>query len=368
MDYENVHIHKVNGATSFVGVKIYDNKINIFVPNVFRYNETNLKESMPDIIKFLKSISLAKTKKKVEILSSKKGEKNELIWDIEAYLWLINDYLDNGLFYTREKIYVNDGNGKIDWKRTLKKIPVITNENIVYLELVTNKVAPTNSLISQVYKYCLDLSLRRIGWVFNYNFKIQYERTMSIKEMVYIVKKELSSTYDDIKRLRFKHMLSILEGASDDYNTINKHTYGVDHYYYVFEKMVDTLFGNINDNQKNIYNPPTYWVIGDAERKKAPLEPDTIHNIYKNDIKYTYILDSKMYGYGYSANFKDLPGSQSIQKQITYGDYVKNVIEKGKNIKIRNVFILPYNMYDNPFIIGEKIYFFGLYLFWEFQV
>ena len=36
----------------------------------------------------------------------------------------------------------------------------------------------------------------------------------------------------------------------------------------------------------------------------------------------------------------DLPDTQSLQKQITYGDYVHNKI---KDEHVRNAFILPYN-------------------------
>ena len=39
----------------------------------------------------------------------------------------------------------------------------------------------------------------------------------------------------------------------------------------------------------------------------------------------------------------DLPETQSIQKQITYGDYVFITLDKSDNSKVRNVFILPYN-------------------------
>lgn len=39
----------------------------------------------------------------------------------------------------------------------------------------------------------------------------------------------------------------------------------------------------------------------------------------------------------------DLPETQSIQKQITYGDYVFNTLDKSDNSKVRNAFILPCN-------------------------
>lgn len=40
---------------------------------------------------------------------------------------------------------------------------------------------------------------------------------------------------------------------------------------------------------------------------------------------------------------RDLPETQSIQKQITYVDHVFNTLDKSDNPKVRNAFILPYN-------------------------
>ena len=49
-----------------------------------------------------------------------------------------------------------------------------------------------------------------------------------------------------------------------------------------------------------------------------------------------------MYQYGATGNFKDLPETSSIQKQVTYGDHVYNNINKSQG-SVYNAFILPYN-------------------------
>lgn len=359
MEQYKIKIINAKKATDFVGVRIDGYNVNVHVPEAFRYDSKNIKNSMPEIIQLLKSVRLATTIRKQDMKTSDSYEVGE-VWSIDSYLWLINDYIDNGFYYQRNKVYIGNGNGKIDWKRTLKKTPFLSDGNIIYSNITTSKVAPSNSVITQVYKCCLDLSLKRIGWVFDYKFKIDFERTMSIKEMIYVIKGELSSTFDDIKCKRFKHMVSILENLSDDYSKSNKYTYGIEHYYYVFEKMIDLMFGNISDAQKKRYNPATFWVIGDDKtHRNNPLEPDTIHNFMDKEVKTTYIIDSKLYSYGCTASLNNLPGSQSIQKQITYGDYVKNTLEKGKDVLVRNIFILPYNKENNDFCVKDDLYCFG---------
>lgn len=354
---DNVNIINVKSAIEFVGIKIQDNEINVFVPRAFRKN-TDKKQLYKDVLLFLKTLSLAKTKKKEKMSYSSNFEQGD-IWSIDSYIWIINDYIDNGFYYPMEKMYSNDCNGKINWRRTLQTTPLYSNGNLIYNDLVTTKMSTSNDIVTEIYKLCLAISLKRIGWVFNIKYKINVELTKTTKEMIHTLNKHLYKTFDDTKRLRFHHMLSILWSVTDDNINAKKYTYGINHYYYVFEKMIDSMFSNINSVEKKKYNPSTYWVIEkDSNKKeKAPLEPDTIHvfgNMSEN--RKVYIIDSKLYNFSDTELMKDIPGSQSIQKQITYADYVTNELQEKY---VRNVFILPYNKEDNRFNYTDNIVYFG---------
>jgi len=72
----------------------------------------------------------------------------------------------------------------------------------------------------------------------------------------------------------------------------------------------------------------------------------------------TFILDSKFYRFGYTGNEADLPETTSIQKQITYGDYIF------KNSKVRishiyNAFLLPYDKNRNEFKSDNNLQYIG---------
>ena len=324
-------INPVTKSNDFVGIRIEDGEINIYVPQVFR-KESNYKR---DLLLFLKSISLAKTLEKEKL---DKGSNNlNSVWPINSYLWIIKDYLENGFYYNREKVYSNSYSGKIEWKKTMKQIPIYSDGNIIYDKLVTSKMAASNDLIAQIYKLCLKQSIEKIGWVYNYNLKVDVQQIVSTSEMVATVRKEISNTFDDIKRMRFNHMLKILKTTEGNKTVSNEYTYGIENYYYVFETMVDKLFDGIKESEKKKYNPNGYWQLNNQKPGLASsLRPDTI---LKRDGA-TYILDAKMYQYGVTQDVKDLPETQSIQKQITYGDYAyHNLNEK----KVRHAFILPYN-------------------------
>ena len=334
----DVEIVPVDKSNSFVGIRIDEGVVKVFVPNVFR-KEENWKK---DIKLFLKSIEIAKTKNKEN--NNKGSNSLDNAWPIDSYLWLINDYLENGLYYNREKKISRSNSGKIEWKRTLQQVPIYSDGNIVYDQLITSKMTPSNDMITHIYIICLRQSIDKIGWLFNYNFHIQIDQVASIKEMIMRVRKELNETFDDVKRIRFNHMLNILTTTEGDNMLSSHYSYGITNYYYVFETMVDMLFDGITGDEKKKYDPNGYWQLNNRSRFLASrLRPDTI--LKRN--KKTYILDAKMYQYGATHDYSKLPETQSLQKQITYGDFVSNNLQD-KNV--RNAFILPYNKCLRSFI------------------
>ena len=59
-----------------------------------------------------------------------------------------------------------------------------------------------------------------------------------------------------------------------------------------------------------------------------------------NDV---FILDSKFYRFGFTGVEGDLPETTSIQKQITYGDYIKKNVTKIHIENVYNAFLIPYD-------------------------
>ena len=109
-----------------------------------------------------------------------------------------------------------------------------------------------------------------------------------------------------------------------------------------------------------IYNPKATWKIFKPEVKEkdaSKLRPDTI--LIKDNI--AYIIDSKFYRFGSSGDINDLPETTSIQKQVTYGEYLSKINEnKTINVdKILNAFILPYDKTKEKFKSNENIQYIG---------
>ena len=116
--------------------------------------------------------------------------------------------------------------------------------------------------------------------------------------------------------------------------------------------MVDYVFSNVTDITK--YNPNAKWYLkknGYAPKDASSLRPDTIRlepipSDSNTDEKVAYVLDAKFYRFGTTGNESDLPTTTSIQKQITYGEYVK-MMKPGVYEEIYSAFVMPYSKKTN---------------------
>ncbi len=345
-------------GNSFVGIKIKNDRIDFYYPESYCISTINDKRAFRnDVIAILKSLSLAKTHsdKRDKTRSSFYNENSPAIM---SYLWIINDYLSNGIYVNREKETKKNQHGKINWSKTLKTEPIISNNSLIFKDFIVETKSEYDNVIVAAYRYCVKQSIKMVGWLFsglNQNIIECFPFNKTVKKLyVVALKKELDKTFDDLKKIRLTHMLKIIEGINEDENT-EELIYGVDNYEYVFERMINQIFGNQKSLEK--FEPKANWYLLHNNFKKEPsskMRPDTV--LIQNDT--AYILDSKYYRFGITGKSEDLPETTSIQKQITYGDYIKNN-HSLKISNIRNGFILPYNKNNNPFYSSETIHYVG---------
>lgn len=363
MKINNFHPQATTGEVdnSFVGLKIKGNDVFLYYPETyhFEYNKDKNEYDITAILNLLKTIRLGKThSKEHNVAFNSHREDNEFA--IYSYLWLIRDWLNNGFYINREKNFKVNQKGKVNWKRTLNQQPIISNGNVIYNNVVVEVKSEIDQLLLEIHKYCIKKSIEYIGWLFNLTSKgINCRKLNESLKKVYIrtLNIELERTFDDIKKMRLNHMRSLLVGL-DVNNDDKDFVYGVDSYYYIFERMIDYIFSTEKDLAK--FNPNATWKIfkpKEKEKAASKLRPDTI--LIKDNI--AYIIDSKFYRFGSTGDINDLPETTSIQKQITYGEYLSKINEsKGINVdKILNAFILPYDKAKDMFKSYENIQYIG---------
>jgi hypothetical protein len=359
----NLKLHPVTGKEddSFVGLRITGNDINLYYPETYDISEET-KALRLEIVALIKSIKLAKTNSDApSSLFSSANVSSEFALD--SYLWMINDYLTHGFYINSEKMFAQTTNGKINWKRTLQTQPLVAkNGNVIYLDMISEVKNPADNLIVEIHKYCVKKSIDYIGWLFNLSSaSIHVPPFSEIKKKEYLValNAELEKTFDDDKKLRLNHMANIVKGLDADAK-LTDFTYGVDNYHYVYERMVDYVFGGQTDIQD--FYPNGEWRLVHFPGKvfdSSNLRPDTILLKSQDSGNDAYVLDSKFYRFGTTGLVSDLPETTSIQKQITYGDFIKT----NAGFPIRNVysaFILPYNKKEGPYKSDQDLQFIGM--------
>ena len=358
---------------AFVGVRIRNDSIEFHYPESYDLAGVDDVLTIKDIASFrrdmidiLHTISLAKTRSSA-FQKTENGVSSAKNFTFMSYLWIIRDYIVNGFYRNNEKIYRHNAKGKINWKKTLNTQPIISNGNVIYNNLVIEITNDCDSVITEAHRLCVYDSIRKAGWLFGISekaFHVPSPTESLIKKYVRTINSEIKKTFDDVKKVRLSHMLKVLSGV-DDSKQVAEIVYGVDKYHYIYERMVDAIFGNITDIKR--YNPNASWYImreaSKLEEKEASaLRPDTIRidpyprtYLVDDRTKTAYVLDAKYYRYGTTGKMEDLPETTSIQKQVTYATHIeKNIKEKGKeNISaIHNTFILPYNKNNNN--LGRK--------------
>ena len=362
---------------AFVGVRIRNESIEFHYPESYDLSgvdETltikDLKAMRRDMIDILHTISLAKTRS-FATQKTENGVSTTQNFAFMSYLWIIRDYITNGIYRNTEKIYRNNAKGRVNWKKTLATQPIISNGNIIYNNLVVEVINDCDSILTDAHRLCIYNSIRKVGWLFGINEKAFYVPSPTknlLKKYVNTIKLELKKTFDDTKKSRLNHMLKVLSGV-DDSKQISEIVYGVDKYHYVYERMVDAIFSNIVDITK--YNPNASWFIKEGntyeEKEASSLRPDTVRiddspktYLYDTKTKTAYVLDAKFYRYGSTGKKDDLPETTSIQKQITYATHIKNNLSKEEKIEhIHNAFVLPYNKNKNSFNFNENLVYIG---------
>lgn len=347
---ENILIVPATGEQSnqFVGIKIANNKIEFHYPETYDLSEIdNVNELRKDILSILGTISLAKTRTNTLSTYNTQYTSDET-FPIESYLWIINDYLSYGRYENREKVYVDGIQGRVNWKKTFKQNPIISRGNIIYVNIISEKKNQKENIITEIYNCCVKLSIENIGWIYGLSFDsegVDYDFLIKNNHDYYItvLNNELTKTFDDNKKIRLQNMKNVLTGLDD--NTVNTRemTYGVDSYDYVFERLVDCVFSSEEDIRKFYPYAKVHLRIDQRTVDSTNLRPDTI--IVDEDNNNVYIIDAKNYRYGTTFNSNDIPETTSIQKQVTYGEFIKKM--KDEYNEVYSAFVMPYSKTRN---------------------
>lgn len=335
----------------FVGLKCDGDDISIHFPLGFDISHDE-KELRSDILLLLDTIRSTTSRKESEYVQGIKSYE-QVSFPVQAYLEVIFDFYKRGYYKEIEVLYNVAKRGKINWNRTIKtQKAYIQDGNAYYLDFVTkNNSLQNDQMITLIHEYCVYESFDKIGWLFTNSMPQKPRIKFNYKMFKGILMDKIAATFNDNNKMLFRNLLTIIDYTGAGFST-RKFQYGTYRFEYVWESLVDKVYGI---SGKEEFFPKTYWNIDKNVVPNACLEPDTIM-LCNNDV---YVLDAKYYKYGATKRAVDLPESTSINKQITYGEYIdeqKSFRQKyGDNMKVYNAFLMPFNSQSDKWMTEDKV-------------
>lgn len=343
---DKCHVNTNRDADTFVGIICDKGDFSVHFPLGFHVSEDD-RNLRKDIMLLISAIETTIGHRESGIQKSAE-DCNQTGFPIQAYLSVIYDYFERGYYREREVEYNVAKKGKINWSRTIKtQRPVIQDDEAYYIDFVTRKnTVNENQIITLIHEYCVAESFEKIGWLFT-DAKPQKPRIKRNERLFKsVLKEKLSRTFNDKNKILFNAMLQIIDNLQDEEAPI-EYKYGTYRFEYVWEALIDRVYGI---EGKAAYFPKTTWKVKGKSYDNASLEPDTIMMRGKD----IYVLDAKYYKYGATGRLGDLPESTSINKQITYGEYVaKNIANNGI---VYNAFLMPFDSLSKLWEAGEVIH------------
>lgn len=244
----------------YVGVIIIGDELLYCYPK-YIYNEDNIFDDFKQTLKVIK-----KFHKQNDIIFYENDEYNESQYSLlSLMLFFIEDYYENGVYTKTQDILEVNGNGEIDWNRTVNEsIPIFRNGKPYYHELQTRyKQNDLHNYFRLLHKCIITkcskcLEYKELLDLFDLNtIELSQKNLNDFGDKNYIkerLEKELNVEFNTHKRKLLKAMISYISESNETQNTFLS-LYGSNEYYNIWEKMCSkVLHNNLDDNLMVLFN------------------------------------------------------------------------------------------------------------------
>ena len=384
----------------YVGVVIIGDEIIYCYPK-YIYKEDNIQNDFKQILKVIKKFN-----KQNDIIFYENDEFNDSSYSLlSLMLFFIEDYYENGVYTKTQDILEVNGNGEIDWNRTVNEnFPIIQNGKPYYTELQTRY--KQNDLVNyfRLLHKCIItscskcLETKKLLDLFELNsVELSQKSIWSFGDGEYIknrLEKELNVEFNTHKRKLLKAMISYISKINNVRTTFLA-LYGSNEYYSIWEKMCSKVLnnnldvnlrvlfgdGSLEDKKLKEYIPYPIMYLDGNKIDFPRLIPDLVifnqidnefiildakyRNLRLNDVedKLTLYDINKQYLYQLAycnlIKFKKIKHVKNALLFPTYGDEVENrghiEFEMFKELGKIQLIELPANYINQLFLDGEEM-------------
>ena len=239
----------------FVGMLLINN-IPMFVIPKYVVNDDEGQQLIiiKSIIRLMNSFSEREKldSDEIEYLSLEKESLEENIIPIMCYL--LDDYLDNGIYMNEIEATEINGDGDINWERTIEEIdPVVINKQWLYSDFITYRnVLNENNYITKLHGTIINDCLKffddkQLNMIFDYsyisNVDNSFEEFDDYNNVCNEIDKEITIQFNDRKRRILQAMKLYIEkkcGAREASLSL----YGTRNFKWIWEVVCGYVFEN----------------------------------------------------------------------------------------------------------------------------
>lgn len=300
-------ICRVNTAAlddDFVGIKLEASKLCVSFPNGYRFLDTD-----GDYRRDIKNLcdTLADFKSKVMLDADNKSATSTLAFPFAEYKTVLCEY-----------------------EMLKAHIPCYANPD--YQNAVS---------------YCVNEAWEKIGWLYKTRKPSLMSATPDMKRYKFVLNIWLSQETNIQMKTYVRAMISMVDYL-DKRGMQHDFVFGTNHFEMLWRRLISLMF---DAKPAKIVLPYTKWKLNTGYQREYSEASQAMIMFYNG--KY-YLLDAVFCKYGHSGKPEHLPQSDSVSKQITFGEwFTKNSGVSGKNLF--SCFVMPFNSKDNLFKASDFV-------------
>lgn len=296
---------------------------------------------------------------------------------ISMIMALLDDYFQNGLYVNTQNIHEFNGDGEINWNRTINFIhPLWQEEDPYYLNFWTRRnTIDDKSFIQRIHECLLTIcscELEEISLLDLLDINGVYLTELSLNDLgtrdylLSCITNELNLEFNSRKQYVLKLMAALLKDSSSMIGEDNIEFFGTTSFNLVWETVCAEVFDNkltspLSDlpllstvkmppnmlgvkprTLKDLIERPKWTSIDDAVAISDTLKPDLISVERNENVCSFVILDAKYYTMRLESNkVEGQPGVGDVTKQYLYQLAYKDFIELNGIQEVKNCFLMP---------------------------
>jgi hypothetical protein len=304
-------------------------------------------------------------------------DQNALTNLLAIQLFLISDFMENGIYTNYKETLSLNNEGEIDWNHTVNELdPLIFNGAPFYMDFFSRNSDEDDGDFFRRLHVCIaadalqELKKQSLDALFSISAEIDspepIENLGDIPFLLRQVEKEMRVQFVTRKQMLLKTMFAYLSHKTMAHSNLPFSFYGTTYFHLIWEEVCKQVFPNVlnkplsqldvtltgdyenraGETLQNLITKPVWKMSYKGELCTIPasktLIPDIIH-IGRIDSGFVFcILDAKYYDIFNSAKLiKNQPGVADILKQYSYQMAYNSFISEHSFAAVKNAFVFP---------------------------